>query len=225
MDFSNTFQGAPFLAALTTGLFTGSSYCLAGCAPFISTYIMGTGNGAGDGLRLYIFFISGRIITYVVIGIAAGYMGEILDMKGPGLPFLSGIFFIISGIILCLRDSSRSKACGGPRFFKFYKGSINSSSMHLFLAGILLSIVPCPPLIAVMAGSLQYQSVIIGSSVMLLFGLGTMLSPLVLVAGAAGFLSKRIKESAPRNSVFFQRIAGVIIMMMGGYYIISIYQV
>ena len=58
---------------------------------------------------------------------------------------------------------------------------------------------------------------------MLLFGLGTMLSPLVLIAGAAGFISKKIKESAPRNNLFFQRIAGVIIMIMGGFMIISMY--
>ncbi len=222
MDFSNTLQSTPFLAALITGLFTGSTYCLAGCAPFISTYIMGTSNGTGDGLRSYILFTTGRIITYGVIGILTGYMGRILDMKGPGLPFLSGFFFIISGLILCLRDSQGSKVCSA-KFNKFCKGFSYRGSIHLFLAGIILSIVPCPPLIAVMTGSLQYHSVLKGSIVMLLFGLGTMLSPLVLIAGAAGFISKKIKESAPRNNLFFQRIAGVIIMIMGGFMIISMY--
>ena len=185
---------------------------------------MGTGKGAIDGLKSYMLFTAGRLITYCVMGIAVGYMGKILDIKGQGFSLLSGIFFIISGVIMCLKDYSCSKSGCVVGRYNVCKGSFLPGSIHVFLAGIILSIVPCPPLIAVMTGSLHFQSVLTGTIIMFMFGLGTMLSPLILIAGAAGFLSKKIKESAPRNNLFFQRIAGIVIMVMGGYTIISIYK-
>ena len=219
-DMVNDFNVMPYTTALIIGIFTGSSHCLIGCAPFISTYVMGTGKRMSDGLRSYMLFALGRIVTYTTLGIISSSAGRTINLKSHGLFIaLSGGFLLILGMILCLKMTSQGRECEKITAAAECPGhgiAFNSSA-HLFVAGIIFGGMPCPPLLAMMTYSLQLKAALTGCIVMLLFGVGTMISPLIAIAGLAGSFAKKIKEKAPKGNIFFQRVAGVILIIMGAY--------
>lgn len=214
----------PYTTALVVGLFTGSSYCLAGCAPFLSTYVMGTGNRMSDGLRSYTLFTLGRIVTFMALGMLSANLGVTINLKSHGISVvaLSGGFFLILGLILCIKMTRQGRECEKIASKEGRSHSlIFNSSVHLFVAGIIFGAMPCPPLLAMMTYCLQLKAALTGCIVMIFFGVGTMISPLIAIAGLAGILSKKFKGIAPRGNMFFQRVAGVILMIMGGYTLLS----
>ena len=58
----------PFLGAFAGGLLYGLAVCTAACLPYIASYIAGIGAGFRKGLAVTLFFNSGRIAAYALIG-------------------------------------------------------------------------------------------------------------------------------------------------------------
>ena len=216
MEVSSATYGSAFFM----GLMTGMSYCTVGCAPFLSTYVMGTASRTGDGIQLYGMFALGRIITYSVLGVITAGLGSAVIVNTEEMPvvFLCGLVLVGLGVLLCFHRVNLECRCAKTAGLRERMASHLTGSSHIrcFAAGVILSTIPCPPLLGMLTYGLQSSSPLGSSLLMLLFGLGTVLSPLLIIVGLAGLFAQQIKRKVPHYTMLFQRVAGVIFIAMGG---------
>jgi len=85
----------------------------------------------------------------------------------------------------------------------------------LWIVGAAFALVPCPPLLAMLAYTSQASSPVSGAALMMLFGIGTAASPAAVAAILAGAFSRKIRFHAPQHSLLFQRISGLILIILG----------
>ncbi len=211
----------PYSTALFTGIAAGISHCSVACAPFISTYIMGSREGAFQGFKSFVIFTAGRIFMCGVLGLALGYMGTTLIKTDVGFKYVSIIYSVVMvsiGLIMFISpvygNCRRTEKKSGVISF-FSKRLAFSPAIHLLVMGMIFAIIPCPPMVAVLISSLRMPSAISSSVLMLLFGIGITVSPLVIVSVLAGWFSKKIKTKAPQYKMLFQRLSGIILILLG----------
>jgi sulfite exporter TauE/SafE len=182
---------------------------------------MGSRQGPVEGLKSFVIFSAGRVFMCAMLGVAAGYMGRAFigmerDFKYGSIIYGGALIFI--GLLMLLRPvcvCKRSKNKKG--WFGFLSGClVFNPTIHMFVMGIALAIVPCPPMGAMLLYSLKMQSVMSSSLLMLLFGIGTAVSPLVIISIAAGWFSGKIKTQVPQYRMMFQRVSGMILILLGG---------
>ena len=116
-----------------------------------------------------------------------------------------GIFIVFLGLTIILGGLTRWKIC--DFIHRWDHGSI-------FVAGVLKGLLPCAPLLAVLSYLvLNAKNEIIGGLGAFVFGLGTLLSPFLLLAGFAGYITKYISNDKLYG--FIQRICGAIVIYLG----------
>ena len=211
---------AACFTTLLFGITTGISQCSTFCAPFVSTYIMGSTEGAGEGFKSFIVFSAGRIFMYAILGLGIGYMGVAFSGLGKNFRYASLIYaamLILIGLLMLVRPvcsckkSDHKKGC-----FSFLSGYfLFNPTIHMFVMGIVLAIIPCPPMGAMLLYSLKMSSIISGSIIMVFFGIGTTISPLVIICILAGWFSGKFKTEVPQYRMMFQRISGLILILLG----------
>lgn len=212
--------------ALLLGITSGISQCSVFCAPFISTHIMGSKEGAVEGLRSFVVFSAGRIFMCAMLGLGAGYMGAAFTGMGGNFKYgsiiysamliLIGLLMLMRPVCLCKKseDKNRWSAFLSRRF-------IFNPTTHLFVMGTALAVIPCPPMGAMLLYSLKMSSIISGGIIMALFGIGTTVSPLIIICVLAGWFSGKLKTEAPQYRMMFQRISGLILILLGAFSAIS----
>ena len=111
-----------------------------------------------------------------------------------------------------IRDST-----GGNRICSLVSGWVNRrlSGIQPAVLGLIVGLLPCAPLLAALSYiglvSFSWQRCIIYS---LVFGLGTLISPLILLALGAGVVP-RLLLNKPGISRALRLICGLIIMFLG----------
>ncbi len=211
----------PYTTALLTGVLAGVSYCTAGCAPFLSTYIMGATEGFSGGLKSFSAFTVGRVFMYAVLGFASGYIGVELVVREAGFKYISLVYstaLISVGLLMFIRPVSgncikSNEKTGECRFIP--RHIITNPTIHLFVVGMTFALIPCPPMLGLLVYSLHMPSAISSSVMMALFGIGTAVSPLVVISVVAGLFSKKIKTDVPQYRMLFQCLSGVILILLG----------
>lgn len=208
-EFANPYAGVFF-----AGLFYGMTVCGFSCLPYLGTYIMGTQEGFGKGLKAVLIFSLSKIVTYTFIGALCGYIGSVIpDKINPEhiLLITGGIIFLI-GIIVILKPH-RSCPQSGRNITQ--RRSFQKSYLHLIIMGVGISLMPCLPLTAVLLYSSTTHSIFAGGLIALVFSIGTSISPLYLFGGAAGWFSKKIKLKIPQHSRLLQRLNGGVLALLG----------
>ena len=186
--------------ALILGFTYGLGPCTISCAPLIVPFIMSTANSRKEGIILSIVFSIGRVISYITLGFLAGFMGRNLDFYLPQRYL--GIFFILLGVAVFF--NIHGKCIMKSRF------KITSNSMAL-ITGIVYGAGPCPPLIALLGLAVLSQSAWIGALMGLVFGLGTIISPLIILGLFSGWFAKQkeFKQVIPYVSGVFLALLGL----------------
>lgn len=213
---------AACFTALLLGMTTGISQCTVFCAPFISTYVMGTREGAVDGLKSFFIFSAGRVFMYAMLGLGTGFIGAAFTGMGRNFKYGSIIYggaLILIGLLMLMRSVCVCKKSEDKNgWFAFLSGRFAfNPTTHLFVMGTALAVIPCPPMGAMLLYSLKMPSVMSGSMLMLLFGIGTAVSPLIIICTVAGWFSGKIKTEAPQYRMMFQRISGLILILLGAF--------
>ncbi len=212
----------PYSTALLAGVTSGISQCSVACAPFVSTYIMGSREGALDGLKSFGVFTAGKVFMCAVLGLASGYIGTTFIGERSGFqyfPLVNTLALISVGLLMLIRPvrttckqlEGKSEALG----FLSQRLAFNPTT-HMFIMGIVFAAIPCPPMGGILLYSLQMPSVISSSILMAIFGIGTVVSPLIIICSVAGWFSKKIKGEAPQYRMLFQRLSGMILILLGG---------
>lgn len=202
------------------------TFCTLTCSPFIAAYVVGTDRGTRRGLWLSLVFNAGRVATYGALGLAVGLAGSALIEDGAfarwgALAF--GTVVVGVGLYLAVRRRPRACGCGRERSLArrlvawLRPGEGAGRETYAALMGVLIGLVPCPPLVALLVASAAYGSAATGLGMGLLFGLGTVLSPMLVVAAAAGWFSERVARDAPLARHGVTRLAGVLLVLLGAW--------
>ena len=198
-----------------SGLLLGWGPCLATCGPVLISYIAATKQSPGQGVWAWFLFSLSRICVYLILSLAIFLLGEFvvkqnliniakfIYLAGGLIIILIGFFTIIRGSIKPFRNlENRGAVC-------------RRSSMQPITLGLIMGTLPCGPLIAVFSYiglvSSTWQLCIFYS---LIFGLSTLISPLILFVLVAGLIP-RMLLSQPKIYYPFRLICGLIIVFFG----------
>jgi sulfite exporter TauE/SafE len=123
---------------------------------------------------------------------------------------LGGFFIVIVGLLMLLGKRWEFKLC---QFL--YKNILEHDKKSIVILGIIIGILPCAPLLAI----LSYTGLIAKSWLEAVlysfsFGLGTFMSPLILLVMLAGAIPKFLLDKKEIYKVF-SFVCGLIIVFLG----------
>ena len=194
-----------FLASIV-----GSLHCVGMCGPFVAFYSGSDGSAGARRLLSHAAYSGGRLVTYVLFGLAAGTVGAALDVAGSLAGFqrvaavLAGATMILWGVLALLQIR-------GVRIFKH--GSGNGRLARLFrrgfslvsdkppvvrasAVGLLSGFLPCGWLWAFVVTAAGTGGALAGAAVMTAFWAGTV--PALLAVGfGTQLLSVPLRRHVP----------------------------
>jgi sulfite exporter TauE/SafE len=185
----------PYIDALVGGFFYGTVFCTSACLPYVSSYIAGVGGGFRKGLTTTLIFNSGRVVAYALLGAAIGLFkiaigGTYLTSFQQYSSLAFGLVSIILGVSILLKTRSSSHNCPGANMPS--KPAANKISSRFdfgaFTLGFSRGFVLCLPLLTLLVYSAAFASPFDSIALAVLFGLGTALSPILLLGGITGWL-------------------------------------
>lgn len=200
-----------------SGLVLGSGPCLLTCGPILISYIVATGKNPRQAFFFWLLFSLSRILVYIFLGVSVFLLGEFLVRQN--LLFLGGYIYLLSGIIIILiglftiisNVGEKNRLCSS--ISKLLEQRL--SKVSPITMGLILGLLPCAPLLAVLSYiglvSFSWQVSILYS---LIFGVGTLISPLVLLSLGAGVIPK-ILFNKPKAYRALRYISGSIIILFG----------
>lgn len=230
------------LGFLTLGLLTGFGHCVGMCAPFVlfvsrryggpSSPRAGFGvasprarggsvtpsfGGRGAALAAQGWYTAGRILTYTLLGGAAGGLGAALTKAG-GLVGLRRGAAVVAGLVLvawaliALSDLGWLRDNPVARFFRTLGPASLPAPLrhavpgHPFATGLFLGLLPCGMVYSAVVASVALGSAVQGAAALALFGLGT--APALLGLSLAD-------EFLARHRPLINRLSQVFILAMG----------
>ena len=188
----------------TLGLVYGTTVCSMTCLSYLGPYLLGTGNGFRDGMISSLSFGLGKICCYMFLGGLAGYLGQKLTYS-PAHTWAMGLILI--GVALSMPYVARRNCRNKCR-----QGSKRASLMTL---GAATSLVPCPPVLAILTLAASQGSMVSGMSFGLFYGLGIIISPLVLFGGGLSLISQKLRQEVKSFMPWIQGMAMTIMVLMG----------
>jgi sulfite exporter TauE/SafE len=176
----------------------GSLHCVGMCGPFVVFYSGADGSAGRRRLFSHAAYSGGRLVTYVVLGFAAGVVGAALDLAGS-LAGLQRIAAIVAGVAMILWGVLALLQVRGVRVFSH--GSGNGRIARLFrwgfslvsdkppvvraaVVGLLSGFLPCGWLWAFVVTAAGTGSAVKGAAVMTAFWAGTVPALLTVGLGA-----------------------------------------
>lgn len=205
----------PYLASLSLGLLYGLTFCASACLPYIISYIAGIGAGFKKGIVVTSIYNSGRILAYAIIGTIVGLLSTVISEEVFGFyqqysSIAFGAAIIVIGVTILVRKfgvgACKTKECHDLGVSKLTQ----RFDLRAFSMGFTRGLILCPPLIALLLYAVTFSPVNC-TILAVLFGLGTALSPLLLLGGATGWLLNK----APLFRTWLSRIGGVALVVMG----------
>lgn len=215
----------PYIGAFAGGLFYGLAVCTASCLPYVASYIAGIGAGFKKGLKITLIFNSGRVLAYALIGGIVGLFSGFFRL------FVSEEAISPFQVYSSLAFGIVSIAIGASIFFKARKPcDCNSANTVVqsksgrfgvdfgaFSLGLTRGLIICPPLILLLSYSLPFSNPVGSVAMAILFGLGTTLSPILLLGGVTGWLFSR----APLFRKWISIVGGGLLIVLGALTIVS----
>lgn len=184
--------------ALMLGILYGLGQCTVVCAPILIPLVILTSKSGKGGVTQTLTFYSGKIMSYTSLGLVSGYVGYLF--KGFITTKMIGAFLIVLGVFVLLKKISRK--C---RFLIMKGGNLP------FLTGLLMGFRPCPALLALLSIAVLAESILVSSLMGLVFGFGTLVSPLVIL----GFLAGKWAKLSRRFRGINITICGLFLILLG----------
>ena len=194
-----------FIAAISLGLL-GSFHCIGMCGP-IALALPVHQYPAVKKYAAILLYNVGRILTYTLLGLLFGILGQSFFLGG-----FQQVFSIAIGVLLLLSVFLIYTKWSGLSKWSFLFQFINSVKVQLaklfnrkglqflFLIGVLNGLLPCGLVYLGIAGALSAGNFIKGAEFMFYFGLGT-IPVMYAVAFFGQFISLKfrnvIKSSMP----------------------------
>jgi len=211
----------PIYSLVFSTAFLGSGHCIGMCGPLVAAFSL-----REPGWKRIFFFHAlyngGRLTTYTIIGICAGWIGSLLNTDHNFSLFSQAVLLLGDStvILLGLKTSglwSRFPALSlrVPAITPHITGMISGiRSLPLgraaaFPIGMTMGFLPCGFLYAIALAAAGRGSAIQGGAIMFAFGLGTI--PALFLFGS----SVQILSTTMRRELL--RWAGVLVVCIGAY--------
>ncbi len=214
----------PFIGAFVGGLLYGLAVCTASCLPYVASYIAGVGAGFKQGVKVTLIFNSGRIVAYALIGALIGVFSGLLRLVvseqalSPFQIYSSLAFAFVSIAIGASILIKSRKPCQCPPQTTVPKTKSRFGfDFGAFTLGLTRGLIICPPLIALLLYSLPFSSPLGSLGLAVLFGLGTAISPILLLGGVTGWLFSK----APLFRRWISLGGGGLLIVLGVFTILS----
>ncbi len=212
----------PYLGAFAGGLLYGIVVCTASCLPIVTSYIAGVGAGFGKGVKITLIFNSGRVLAYALIGGLIGLFSGLLRffisdaVISPFQIYSSlafGIVTIVIGVSIFLkaRKPCNCDSHDAKNNFTTVKIGRFGFDVGAFSLGLSRGLIVCPPLIALLIYSVPFANPLGSVGIAVLFGLGTALSPILLLGGVTGWLLNK----APLFQKWISIAGGSVLIILG----------
>lgn len=194
----------------------GSIHCAVMCGPLLLAVQAGQGISWKTTFNKLLYQF-GRILTYGLIGLFLGLLGNVASLQGwqQGFSLVTGILLFTIGLFYMFGKSSSKLAAIQTKAiqpFAKFMGKWLYRPGGSFVAGILNGILPCGMVYMALASAVNADSIWNSFYFMLLFGLGTL--PLLLVFSFAGNFPKRIFKKG------FSTVLPVLFILMGLWFIL-----
>lgn len=229
---------------LIVGAAASLSICTFSCVGYLAPVLLAEGAGWRSGVRESFLFMSGKILLYTTLGGMAAWTGSKIPPQAMtyGLP-VSGAFLILLGVWLYVRRETERKcarAGGTERFRLNPHGNANTDVGRtagpglvsritagrfavrqpgrggvLFLGGLLTSLVPCPAVLALLTLAAAAPSVLLGFAYGLAYGVGLLVSPVLLAGGGLSLMARRIRLEAASMASVIRTVSAVVIILSG----------
>ncbi len=206
------------LAAFLLGLL-GSFHCLGMCGPLILAFPPAKQNTFRQ-LGKNLIYNTGRIATYVVLGLLFGFLGKSLHVAGlqSWVSVLCGVLMlliVLLPLLLGRKGNSFFAAFGMNRFVSVMQQLLKSKSpWAFFLIGLFNGLLPCGLVYVALAASLATGNTVSAVLFMLFFGLGT-IPMLFAVVFAGNFLKLRFRNAIQKIIPFLICFAAVLLILRG----------
>jgi sulfite exporter TauE/SafE len=212
----------PYLSAFVGGLVFGLAYCTASCLPVVAGYIAGVGSGFKQSVKITAIFNGGRIIAYTLIGLIIGLFGELLRFfvsEDAITPFqiysslLFGSVTIVIGAWLMWKTRTPKGCDCKPADAAVAQGRIKRYGVDFgaFTLGFTRGLIICAPLLLLLTTSLTLVDAAGSVAVAVLFGVGTSISPILVLGGVTGWLLNK----APLFRKWISIAGGLILILLG----------
>ncbi|MFB3890176.1 MAG: sulfite exporter TauE/SafE family protein [Candidatus Bathyarchaeia archaeon] len=188
----------PYVEAFTVGILYGLVFCTSTCLPYIASYIAGVGAGFRKGTVITLIFSSGRVAGYAIIGGLAGLLSAafgflISEVSLSSVQYYSSYAFgavtIVIGVAVYLKSRKAASCECTPDASKLAQpGSGRRFDFGAFSLGLSRGLILCPPLVALLVYSVSFGGPLDSLALAVLFGLGTTISPILLLGGVTGWL-------------------------------------
>lgn len=207
--------GADFctmIGAFVIGL-VGSLHCVGMCGPLMMTFV-----GPKQSKVTFALYHTGRIISYILIGLALGMIGQSFQ------------FFKIQQVVTILLGAALLVIYAVPnvrnRLEKAYFNSMMYRSVgrvlsknlsvkkRWFISGAANGFLPCGLTYVATAGAVAMGGLVTGAGFMLIFGLGTLPALAALTFGST-LISNRFRQLIPKSIPVIAILSGAILMLRG----------
>ncbi len=169
-------------------------------------------------LRLTIAFCIGTTLVLLPLGMIAGFIGEYLLFLNATIAWvIGGVLMILMGLQLLhlYKPPIRS-------IFNLLKVPVSYTVTGAFLLGLSFGAITvgrgAPMLLIVLTYIALYQTAYQGFFTMLVYAVGLSI-PLIVISSAGGALGKQIKDRARASGEAFDKIIGVMIVLIGIYFL------
>lgn len=172
------------LTPLLIGL-AGGLHCVGMCGPLLLAIPL-TPQDRYRALMSFGIYHSGRILSYILLGLFFGLLGKGVALAGfqQLLSLAAGCLLILVAIFSWRWEQLIQKLPGLQSLQQLIKRQLgqrllqNAQKESMFILGLFNGLLPCGMVYAALAGAISTGSVLNGGQFMLLFGLGT--TPLLL---------------------------------------------
>ena len=169
-------------------------------------------------LKLTISFCVGTVLVLLPLGMIAGFIGKYLLFLNAAIAWaIGGVLLILMGLQLLqiYKPPIRS-------IFNFFKVPMSYTVTVAFLLGLSFGAITvgrgAPMLLIVLTYIALYQTAFQGFFTMLIYAIGLSI-PLIVISSLGGTVGKQIKDKARMSGEVFDKIIGVVIVVIGIYFL------
>jgi sulfite exporter TauE/SafE len=184
------------------------------CSPFVlfvSRRYAPPAGGRAAVVAAQLWYTTGRIVTYAVLGAAAGALGGVVELAG-GLVGFQRAASVVAGSVLvvwalvALSDLVPRLGTGGSLFARVAGALKGRVPGHPFATGLFLGLLPCGLLYSALIAAAARGGPTEGAAALALFGIGT--APALLGVSVAD-------ELLARNRALVNRLSQAFLLAMG----------
>jgi cytochrome c-type biogenesis protein len=211
----SSFSLIGYLLVFLAGVVTSIGPCNLSMAPIIIAYVGGTDSGRKRSLALSAAFTLGTATTFTLLGLLISAVGGIFGTTKSILYYLVAVVCIALGLNL-LGILKLNISFGGslPERLGPVRGLGGSYLLGLVM-GLVGSQCGTPILLVILSLAMASSKWLYGATLLFVYALGRGI-PIILVGTFTGLITHM--ESFAQWNHILEKIAGVIIILMGGYF-------